>query len=52
MGLQFYNINRADGRNNSSQVKNVIKSTPTVKEKKEKRLTAKNLAYLRTLNVI
>ena len=54
MGLQFYNINRVEGRNNRSQVTNVAKSTPAVKtfKKKEKRLTAKNLAFLRTLNAI
>lgn len=54
MGLQFYNIKKVVERKNISRVKNVIKSRPSVKsiKKKEKRLSAKNFAFLRSLNAI
>lgn len=58
MGIQFYNINSAAKSDKNSRIKTITKSTlsaKTVKKnnsKHNKRLTAENLAFLRSLNAI
>lgn len=61
MGLQFYNINKAVPSNKHIRVKNVVRTTPSVKtvlknkskqNKKDSLLSASNLSFLHSLNAL